>query len=89
MPRRSILPKGPYCPKTRRNVSIVDVYGALYDIERRIHVLRTLIGKLSPDIELVFGKKEVAAEWIRPTGPGQLVNVVCNQCEPKSTDWPE
>jgi hypothetical protein len=89
MARGDISPDGPVCPGTNRKVSIVDIYGALYDIDRRIHVVRTLIGKLSPDIALVYGAKEVSAEWTKPTGPGQFPRVVCNQCEPADIDWPK
>ncbi len=83
MARENVSPDGRPCP------SLVDVYGAVYDIERRIHVLRTLIGKLSPDVALHYGTDEVSASWTRPSGSGWFIPVVCSKCEPAEMKWPE
>ncbi len=89
MARANASADGPVCPGTGRKVSVVEIYGALYDIERRIHVVRTLLGKLSPDIPLVYGEKKVSAEWTEPSATGGFTRVICDKCEPSGVEWPK
>lgn len=88
MATRSVSPKGPYCPETGRYVSVLDLYGVLYDVERRIHVVRTLIGRLDPGIALVYGKKKTAKQWRKPSAAAKLGSATCNHCR-DPLQWPE
>jgi hypothetical protein len=63
------------CP----NPKLEDVYGVLLDIERRVDVLRRVIGRLDPKTELKFVKRGIGVGF-KPTSKLTTQVVVCNSC---------
>jgi hypothetical protein len=63
------------CP----NPKLEDIYGVLLDIERRVDVLRRVIGRLDPNTELRFVKRGIGVGFKPPSKLATQV-VVCNSC---------
>ena len=70
-----------------RDLTFKDVYDVIIDIERRIHAVRTLVGKLNPDIRLDLTERGIAEGWEPGTAKGLQMKVVCNVCNPVPK-WP-
>jgi hypothetical protein len=84
MAAKKVILGGPGC--TGR-VSALKLYSVLIDIERRIHAVRTLVGKMDPDSSFVFTEPGVAAQWRGNQGERLSGKTVCSVCEP-TIAWP-
>jgi len=63
------------CP----NPKLKAVYGVLLDIERRVDVLRRVIGRLDPNTELRFVERGIGVGF-KPARRLSTQAVVCDRC---------
>ena len=77
-----VIPRPP-CPA----MTVKQLYAVVMDMERRIHVVRKLIGRLDPATQLKLGKPVIARQWNRKRGLELAGTVICNSCQAPE-DWP-
>lgn len=66
-------------------IRVKDLYAAVIDIERRIHVIRTLLGRFDPSATLT-AVEHGSADEVKPRPDVELIGrVICASCHP--VDW--
>jgi hypothetical protein len=74
-------------PRACIDLPIKDIYDVIIDIERRIHAVRILVGKLDRKTKLQFAEDAVAKGWKPKGATGQRRPIICNVCHPVQK-WP-
>lgn len=82
-----MVPKKRSLPRACIDMPLEDIYSVMMDIERRIHAVRTFIGKLDPNIRLKPVEDGVAAGWKPARARALGKRVVCTVCHPVKV-WP-